>query len=59
VSFYTETVRVGHTSITVRVVVEADRIIALGRQRAKVTEAEVIYVAVNSDRRPIPLVDPI
>src|ERR671911_588903 len=45
VSFYAETVRVGTTSITVRVIVEVER---LGKsERVRVTEAEVIYVAVD------------
>ena len=45
VSFYAETVRVGTTSITIRVIVEVER---LGTsERVRVTEAEVIYVAVN------------
>ena len=45
VSFYAETVRIGTTSITVRVIVEVER---LGKsERVRVTEAEVIYVAVN------------
>jgi len=45
VSFYAETVRVGSSSITVRVVVETER---LGRsERVRVTEAEVTYVAVD------------
>jgi acyl-CoA thioesterase YciA len=45
VSFYCETVRVGTTSITVRVIVEVER---LGKsERVRVTEAEVIYVAVD------------
>jgi len=45
VSFYAETVRVGSTSITIRVIVEVER---LGKeQRVRVTEAEVIYVAVD------------
>jgi acyl-CoA thioesterase YciA len=57
VSFYVETVRVGHTSITVKVIVEAERIIARSRQRVKVTEAEVVYVAVSQERRPVPLID--
>ncbi|HVZ19843.1 MAG TPA: hotdog domain-containing protein [Vicinamibacterales bacterium] len=61
VSFYTETVRVGRTSITVRVLVEAER---WGRvppegtgqgERVKVTEAEVILVAVDERGRPIPI----
>lgn len=45
VSFYAETMRIGTTSITVRVIVEAERT-ARG-ERVRVTEAEVIYVAVN------------
>jgi acyl-CoA thioesterase YciA len=47
VSFYAETIRIGTTSITVRVVVETER---LGTtERVKVTEAEVIYVAVDKN----------
>ncbi|HZJ46716.1 MAG TPA: acyl-CoA thioesterase [Pyrinomonadaceae bacterium] len=47
VSFYCETVRIGTTSITVRVVVEAER---LGRDgQVRVTEAEVVYVAVDKE----------
>jgi acyl-CoA thioesterase YciA len=57
VSFYADTVKVGRTSITIKVVVEAERIIARSRQRVKVTEAEVVYVAVSKDRRPVPLID--
>ena len=51
VSFYTELVRVGHTSITVRVEVVANR----GNQpdvAVKVTEAEVTYVNLGADRKP-------
>src|SRR5690349_16052107 len=45
VSFYCETLRVGTTSITVRVIVEVER---RGKsERVRVTEAEVIYVAGN------------
>lgn len=61
VNFFTETVRVGRTSITVRVLVEAERWSAgptgpVGRgERVKVTEAEVILVAVNDQGRPIPI----
>ncbi|MBL8148434.1 MAG: acyl-CoA thioesterase [Blastocatellia bacterium] len=57
VSFYTETVKIGRTSITVRVIVEAERLISKTRHRGKVTEAEVVYVAVNEERRPIPIAD--
>jgi acyl-CoA thioesterase YciA len=51
VSFYAETVRVGTTSITTRVIVEAERI---GKsERVRVTEAEVIYVAVDKNGKKI------
>src|ERR671938_1626801 len=43
VSFYTELVRIGRTSITVRVRVEAERVMQPGLC-ARVTEAEVVYV---------------
>ena len=45
VSFYSETLKIGKTSITVRVVVEAERYGSGDRKR--VTEAEVVYVAVD------------
>ena len=46
VSFYSETIKIGTTSITVRVVVEAERYGS--RDRKRVTEAEVVYVAVDA-----------
>src|SRR5919199_5299161 len=49
VSFYTETLRIGTTSITVRVHVEAERYGT--RDRVSVTEAEVVYVAVDESRK--------
>src|SRR5918996_2480738 len=52
VSFYTSVVRQGTTSVTVKVSVEAER----GkepRHRVKVTEAEVIYVAVDEAGKPV------
>ena len=55
VSFYTELVRIGHTSITVMVTVEADRVSAPGT-RVRVTEAEVVYVTVDENRRPVPVI---
>ena len=57
VSLFTETVRVGRTSLTVRVTVEAER--SLGGGRVKVTEAEVIYVHVDDEGRPVPIPTPI
>lgn len=55
VSFWTETLRIGNTSITVKVVVEAIR---GGDPNTKVlvTEAQVVYVNVGPDRKPAPLV---
>ncbi len=50
VSFYAEVVRVGTTSITVRVIVEAERHGGT-EERVRVTEAEVVYVAVDENRR--------
>jgi Acyl-CoA hydrolase len=51
VSFYATVLRRGKTSITIKVSVEAER----GkepRQRVKVTEAEVVYVAVDEAGKP-------
>ena len=64
VSFFTETVRIGRTSVTVRVLVEAERwgnpsaaapAADTPAQRIKVTEAEVVFVAVNAEGRPVPI----
>ena len=53
VSFYTETLRLGHTSITVRVTVEAQRRDA-SREKVRVTQAEVVYVTVDGRGKPVP-----
>ncbi len=55
VNFFTETVRIGRTSITVRGAVEAERGGAGRGERVKVTEAEVVVVAVDDAGRPIPI----
>jgi acyl-CoA thioesterase YciA len=55
VSFFTETLRVGRTSVTVRVVVEAERWDAAYGHRIKVTEAEVVLVNVDDNGRPTPV----
>jgi acyl-CoA thioesterase YciA len=55
VSFYTETLRVGRTSITVRVLVEAERWGASHGETVMVTEAEVVLVAVDDQGRPVPI----
>jgi acyl-CoA thioesterase YciA len=57
VSFYAETVRIGTTSITVRVVVEAERV-GVSRDRILVTDAEVVYVAVDENRQKMKIDDP-
>jgi acyl-CoA thioesterase YciA len=68
VNFFTETIRIGRTSITVRVSVEAERWgtpITAGSsgplpppsaghgERVKVTQAEVVLVAVNDQGKPV------
>jgi acyl-CoA thioesterase YciA len=57
VNFYTETLRVGRTSITVKVTVEAERWSAGHGEASRVTEAEVVLVAVDRTGRPCPIVD--
>lgn len=52
VSFYAETTKVGNTSITIKIIVEAERVGSHG-QSVKVTEAEVIYVAINQYREKV------
>ena len=54
VSFYTSITRQGTTSLTIKVSVEAERG-KESRHRVKVTEAEVIFVAVDEGGKPIPL----
>ena len=54
VSFYADTTRIGRTSITVKVEVEAERRTG-SRRTVKVTEAEVVYVQVDDRGEPIPI----
>ncbi len=51
VSFYTALVRIGNTSITVKVNVEVSR----KKKSIPVTEAELTFVCVNSNGQPIPV----
>jgi acyl-CoA thioesterase YciA len=53
VSFYTETLRVGRTSVATKVIVEATR--ENGGETVRVTEAEVVFVAVDSMWNPTPV----
>jgi len=50
VSFYAETVNIGNTSITIRVIVETERV-GSKTEVLRVTEAEVVYVAVDANRQ--------
>jgi acyl-CoA thioesterase YciA len=52
VNFFTETTRVGRTSITVKVTVESERWGGGRGERVKVTEAEVVLVAVDESGHP-------
>src|SRR2546425_13346971 len=54
VSFYTETVKIGNTSITVRVTVEARRGLA-PHDIVRVTQAEVVYVATDQAGKAVPV----
>ena len=52
VSFYAQTLRVGKTSITIHVDVEAERFSNQG-EKVRVTSAEVTFVAINEKREKV------
>lgn len=52
VSYFTETIKEGKSSITIRVLVESERGVGK-RNKIKVTEAEVVMVAVDENGNPI------
>ena len=54
VSFYGEVLKVGHTSITIRVTVEARRGTP-PHEVVRVTQAEVVYVAVEAPGHSVPI----
>jgi len=54
VSFYAEVAKIGKTSITVCVTVEARRNLA-PQGTVRVTQAEVVYVAIDDAGRPVPV----
>ena len=56
VSFYAETVNIGTTSITIRVIVETERV-GSKTEILRVTEAEVVYVAVDVNRQKTEIVN--
>jgi acyl-CoA thioesterase YciA len=53
VSFYTETLKVGNTSVKVKVKVVAERI--QKGEEILVTEAEVTYVNIDENWKPVPI----
>lgn len=53
-SFYTEPEHIGRSSARIRVRVEADRFETPGT-RVPVTSANITYVAVGSDGKPVPI----
>ena len=55
ISFWCETLRIGTTSITVKVTVEANRYND-PNEKVLVTEAQVVYVNLGEDRKPTPIV---
>jgi acyl-CoA thioesterase YciA len=56
VNFFTETLRIGRTSISVKVEVVAERWGLRGKgETVKVTEAEVVLVAIDEHGRPVPI----
>ena len=54
VSFYGCVLREGKTSVPIQVIVEAERS-EEPRRQVKVTEAQVVYVAVDADGNPTPI----
>jgi acyl-CoA thioesterase YciA len=54
VSFYTETIKVGTTSVTVRVTVDAKRY-APPHEDIRVTQAEIVYVAIDENGKAVPV----
>jgi len=54
VSFFTDLVSIGRTSVTVRVIVSAARHWNRSEE-IQVTEAEITYVNINENHEPVPL----
>lgn len=57
VSFYTKTQSLGRTSITIAIEVVATRMMSTKDEDVHVTSAEVVMVAVDDARKPVPLFD--
>ncbi len=54
VSFHCETVKIGRTSITVHVTVSVDRF-EQPHETVKVTDAEIVFVAIDENHKPKPI----
>jgi acyl-CoA thioesterase YciA len=52
VSFYAKTIKTGNSSVTIQIAVEAERF-GTHEKKVRVTEAEVIYVAVDENRQKV------
>lgn len=55
VSFYADIIKAGRTSLTVKVTVYAERLTKMCNRVAKITEAELVFVALDSEKKPIAL----
>ena len=55
VSFYAETVKLGKTSVSVKIEVESERFGSPSGQVIRVTEAEVVFVKINHFREKVKL----
>jgi acyl-CoA thioesterase YciA len=55
ISFYTQIRAIGRTSVKVKVCVLVQRKDGGGGEEIRVTEADVTYVAVDQNRRPVPV----
>jgi acyl-CoA thioesterase YciA len=54
VSFFASTIKLGRTSVTIRVDVESERVMEVTKP-IRVTSAEVVMVAVNDHQQPVPI----
>ncbi len=55
-AFTRRTIKVGRTSITIKVEVDATRV--ENQETVRVTEAEIVYVAVDENWKPVPVAKP-
>ncbi len=58
ISFYTKILKIGNTSITIAVDVYAERLLQYNHKIVKVTEAQLVYVALDAQGRKQPIIRP-